>query len=158
MTMKVIEGKISGVNWRFGIAVSRFNNLITDKLLTACLDSLKENGVDMITVTYVPGAFELPIGAQHMAKTGQFDAIICLGCVIRGGTPHFEYICAETTRGIGEVALRHNIPVIFGVLTTDSSEQALERSAKNDKNKGREAALSALEMVNMLDGLGKSAD
>ncbi len=144
-----IEGNFDAADARFAIVVARWNSDITESLLDGALRALARQGVaqEQISVIRVPGAFELPLAASKAAKTGRYDAIICLGCVIRGGTPHFEYVCAECTRGIGEVALRENLPVAFGVLTTDDLQQAQARSADNEENKGEEAALSALEMV-----------
>lgn len=144
-----IEGNFDAGDARFAIVVARWNSEITESLLEGALRALKRQGVtkENMTVVRVPGAFELPLAASKVAKSGDFDAIICLGCVIRGGTPHFEYVCAECTRGIGEVALRQNLPVAFGVLTTDDLQQAKERAADNEENKGEEAALTALEMV-----------
>ncbi len=144
-----IEGNFDAGDARFAIVVARWNSEITESLLEGALRALKRQGVtkENMTVVRVPGAFELPLAASKVAKSGDFDAIICLGCVIRGGTPHFEYVCAECTRGIGEVALRENLPVAFGVLTTDDLQQAKERAADNEENKGEEAALTALEMV-----------
>ncbi len=144
-----IEGDFDAADARFAIVVARWNSDITEALLNGALRALARQGVaqEQISVIRVPGAFELPLAASKAAKTGRYDAIICLGCVIRGGTPHFEYVCAECTRGIGEVALRENLPVAFGVLTTDDLQQAQARSADNEENKGEEAALTALEMV-----------
>lgn len=146
-----VEGDFNPGNARFAIVVSRWNGNITESLLNGALRALARHGVtdEAIQVARVPGAFELPLAAKKIAVLGQVDAIITLGCVIRGGTPHFEYVCGECTRGIGEVALTTGIPVAFGVLTTDNLRQAEERSGDNSENKGEEAALTALEMVSL---------
>ena len=148
---KYIEGGGNADGLRFGIIVSRFNDLITSNLLNGALSALKEQKADEedIEVIRVPGAFEIPQAAKKLCSTRNFDAIICLGAVIKGGTPHFEYISAETSRGINQVGLEFNIPVLFGVLTTNNLEQAVERSKPDSSNKGREAALAAVEMVNL---------
>ncbi len=138
---------INGV--RIAIIAARWNSNITDSLLDGAVRALARHGIaesDM-DVFRVPGAFELPLACQKAARRGIYDAVVALGCVIRGGTPHFEYVCAETTRGIGEVSLREDLPVAFGLLTTDDLEQAEERSGNNSENKGEEAALTALEMI-----------
>lgn len=140
---------INGV--RIAIIAARWNSNITDSLLDGAVRALVRHGIaesDM-DVFRVPGAFELPLACQKAARKGIYDAIVALGCVIRGGTPHFEYVCAETTRGIGEVSLREDLPVAFGLLTTDDLEQAQERSSNNSENKGEEAALTALEMISL---------
>ncbi|MZG30127.1 MAG: 6,7-dimethyl-8-ribityllumazine synthase [Nitrospinae bacterium] len=146
-----IEGDGNAEGLRFGIIVSRFNDLITSNLLNGALSALKEQkaGEEDIEVIRVPGAFEIPQAAKKLCSTRNFDAIICLGAVIKGGTPHFEYISAETSRGINQVGLEFNIPVLFGVLTTNNLEQAVERSKPDSSNKGREAALAAVEMANL---------
>lgn len=148
---KYIEGGGNADGLRFGIIVSRFNDLITSNLLNGALSALKEQKADEedIEVIRVPGAFEIPQAAKKLCSTRNFDAIICLGAVIKGGTPHFEYISAETSRGINQVGLEFNIPVLFGVLTTNNLEQAVERSKPDSSNKGREAALAAVEMANL---------
>lgn len=133
-----------------GVVVARWNTQITDGLLSGAKQELARNNVSNFQVLTVPGAFELPLAAQKMAKTGRFDAIVCLGCVIRGGTPHFEYVCAETARGVGEVALQQNLPVGFGLLTTDDLQQAIDRSSDNEENKGVEAVAAVLEMLVVL--------
>lgn len=147
-----IEGEFHAAGARFAIVVARWNGEITGKLLEGALRALRRQDVaeDDLQVYRVPGAFELPLAARKVAETGRFDAVIALGAVIRGGTPHFEYVCAETTRGIGEVALATGVPVAFGVLTTDDQEQARERAGPGADNKGEEAALTALEMVSLL--------
>lgn len=140
---------INGV--RIAIIAARWNSNITDSLLDGAVRALARHGIaesDM-DVFRVPGAFELPLACQKAARKGIYDAVVALGCVIRGGTPHFEYVCAETTRGIGEVSLREDLPVAFGLLTTDDLEQAEERSGNNSENKGEEAALTALEMISL---------
>jgi 6,7-dimethyl-8-ribityllumazine synthase len=153
MTMpEIIEGKLEAKGFRFGIIVSRFNSFISDRLLEGALDCLSRHGAETteLPVVKVPGAFEIPLVAKKMATSGQFDALICLGAVIRGGTPHFEYVSSEVTKGIALVSLDTGLPVSFGVLTTDSVEQAIERAGTKAGNKGVEAAMSAIEMVNLL--------
>lgn len=137
---------------RIAVITARWNSEVTNGLRDGALRALKRHAVhaDAVEDFAVPGAFELPLAAQRAARSGRFDAVIALGCVIRGDTPHFDYVCAETTRGIGEVSLRENIPVAFGLLTTDNLQQALERAADNRENKGEEAALTVLEMLDVL--------
>ncbi len=149
--VKVISGNLLGAGKNFGLIASRFNDFMTKELVSGCIDTLARHGVEDkdITVTWVPGAFELPLVAQKMAKAKTFDALICLGTVIRGATPHFDYIAAEVAKGIAKVSLDSGLPVIFGIITADSIEQAVERAGSKDGNKGRDAALSALEMVNL---------
>ena len=149
---KMIEGKLAADNYRFGIVVSRFNSFISERLLDGAIDALVRHGADdqQITVMKVPGAFEVPLAAKQMAASGRFDALLCLGAVIRGGTPHFEYVSSEVTKGVAMVSLESGIPVAFGVLTTDTVEQAIERAGTKAGNKGAEAAMSAIEMVNLL--------
>lgn len=149
--MKKYEGKLIGKGLRFGVVVSRFNEVVTNRLLEGALDCLYRHGVEEkdIEVFWVPGSFEIPVTAKRIAKGGKFDAIICLGCLIRGDTPHFDFLSAEVTKGVAQVALEHTIPVAFGVLTSDTLEQALERSGAKQGNKGFQAALSALEMANL---------
>jgi 6,7-dimethyl-8-ribityllumazine synthase len=151
---KVYEGKLLGDNHRFAIIVSRFNEFITNKLLSGCIDALTRHNVDPdnIEVAWVPGAFEMPLAAQKMTTRG-YDAVICLGAVIRGATPHFEYVSAEVTKGIAQVGLSSGIPVIYGVITADTIEQAIERAGTKAGNKGTDAALTAIEMVNLLKQL-----
>ena len=153
---KVVEGKLLAKGQVFGLVASRFNDFMTKELVSGCLDTLIRHGAEDkdITVAWVPGAFEIPLVAQKMAKAKTFDAVICLGTVIRGATPHFDYIASEVAKGIAKVSLDSGIPVIFGVITADSIEQAVERAGSKDGNKGRDAALSAIEMVN-LSGLLK---
>lgn len=148
---KVIEGKLDAQGMKFGIVVSRFNNFVTEKLLDGALDALKNHGGEesKIEIVRVPGAFEIPLFADKMAESGRYDAIICLGAVIRGDTPHFEYIAAEVSRGIGQAIMQHRVPIAFGVLTTNNIEQALERAGTKSANKGFEAALTAIEMATL---------
>ncbi len=152
---KTIEGRLSGEGKRFAIVVGRFNEFITGKLLEGALDCLRRHGTEEpdITVVRTPGSFEVPLVAQKLAGSGQFDAIICLGAVIRGATPHFDYVAAEVSKGIAQVALQSGVPVAFGVLTTDTVEQALERAGTKAGNKGWDAALSALEMADLMTRL-----
>lgn len=153
--MKIIEGKLVSKGYRFALVVSRFNEFISSKLLDGALDCLKRHEVkeEDIQIIWVPGAFEIPLIAQKVALDSQVDAVICLGAVIRGSTPHFEYVSAEVSKGIAHVALKEGKPVIFGILTTDSVEQAIERAGTKSGNKGFAAAASALEMVDLLKEL-----
>ncbi len=148
---KTVEGKIVAKGMRFGIIASRFNDFICGRLIEGALDALVRAGADEkdIQVYKVPGAFELPLAAKKVAKSGRYDAVICLGAVIRGATPHFEYISAETTKGIAMVGLETEVPVAFGVLTTDTIEQAIERAGSKSGNKGWDAAMTAIEMVDL---------
>ena len=151
--MKVIEGNVPAPEAKIAIVISRFNSFINESLLEGAIDSLKRFGQvsdDNITVVRVPGAVELPLITKRVAATKQFDAIIALGTVIRGGTPHFEFVAGECNKGLAQVAMDYDVPVAFGVLTTDTIEQAIERAGTKAGNKGSEAALSALEMVNVL--------
>ncbi|EDM67609.1 6,7-dimethyl-8-ribityllumazine synthase [Moritella marina ATCC 15381] len=151
--MKVIEGNVPAPEAKIAIVISRFNSFINESLLAGAIDSLKRFGQvseDNITIVRVPGAVELPLVTQRVAATKQFDAIIALGTVIRGGTPHFEFVAGECNKGLAQVAMDYDVPVAFGVLTTDTIEQAIERAGTKAGNKGSEAALSALEMVNVL--------
>jgi 6,7-dimethyl-8-ribityllumazine synthase len=145
------EGNLVGTGLKVGIVVGRFNEFITGKLLGGALDALKRHGVDEedIQIAWVPGAFEIPFIAQKMAKSNKYDAIITLGTVIRGSTPHFDYVCNEAAKGIAAISLNTGIPVIFGVLTTDTIEQAIERAGTKAGNKGWDAAVSAIEMANL---------
>jgi 6,7-dimethyl-8-ribityllumazine synthase len=147
----------SGEGLRIGVALARFNEAVTGQLLAGTLEALVRHGVaeDAIDVATVPGAFELPLCAQRMASSGRYDALVCLGAVVRGETPHFEYIATEAARGIADVARRHDVPVVFGVLTTDTIEQALARAGGGRGNKGYDAAVTALEMVQVLRALQK---
>lgn len=148
---KVFEGKLVGQGQRYAVIVSRFNEFITNKLLSGCLDALTRHNVDPdnIDIAWVPGAFEMPLVAQKLSVKG-YDAVICLGAVIRGATPHFEYVSAEVTKGIAHVGLNSGIPVIYGVITADTIEQAIERAGTKAGNKGVDAAVTAIEMVNLL--------
>ena len=150
-----ISGKLSADGAGFAIVVSRFNEFITSKLLSAAVDAIKQHGGDddHITCVHVPGAFELPLIAKKLASSGKYDAVICLGCVIRGQTPHFEYVAGQAARGIAQVALETGVPTTFGVITADTIEQAVERSGTKTGNKGVEAALGAIELVNVLKQL-----
>ncbi|MDA8211162.1 MAG: 6,7-dimethyl-8-ribityllumazine synthase [Clostridia bacterium] len=150
--MKLYEGKLVGKGLRFGIVAGRFNEFITGKLLGGALDSLKRHDVEDkdVEVAWVPGAFEIPLVAQKMAKSGKYDGVICLGAVIRGSTPHFDYVCAEVSKGVAKIGLDTGVPTIFGVLTTDNIEQAIERAGSKAGNKGWEAAAAAIEMANLL--------
>ncbi len=149
--MNIIEGKLNASNFKFGIIVSRFNEFINRKLLDGALDCLLRHGCaeSDIEIVWVPGAFEIPLLAQKMAESKKYHAIICLGTVIRGATPHFDYVSAEVSKGVAQVGLKYSLPVIFGVLTTDSIEQAIERAGTKVGNKGWDAGISAIEMVNL---------
>lgn len=153
--MRTIQGMLTGRGRRFGIVAGRFNSFITEKLLEGAVDGLERHEVDpdAIEVLWVPGSFEIPLAAQRMAATGRYDALICLGAVIRGATPHFDYVAAEVAKGIASVSLQTGVPVIFGVLTTDTIEQAIERAGTKAGNKGFDAAVTAIEMVNVLQEL-----
>ncbi|MFO7819650.1 MAG: 6,7-dimethyl-8-ribityllumazine synthase [Halanaerobacter sp.] len=150
---QVYEGELVGEGLNFGIVIGRFNEFISQKLLTGALDSLKRHGVaeEDVEVAWVPGAFEIPLTAQKMAKSDKYDAVICLGAVIRGDTPHFDYVCAEVSKGVAKVGLDTDLPVMFGVITTDTIEQAIERAGTKAGNKGWEAAVGALEMANLME-------
>ena len=152
---KVIEGSLVAKGKKFGIVASRFNDFMTKELLAGCIDALVRHGVDEkdVAVTWVPGAFEIPMVAQKLARSKAYDAVICLGTVIRGATPHFDYIASEVAKGVAKVSLDTGLPVVFGVITADTIEQAVERSGTKDGNKGRDAALSAIEMANLCDKL-----
>ncbi len=147
----IIEGKLNAKGKKFGIVISRFNELISSQLLSGAKDCLVRHDCkeEDITVAWVPGSYEIPLAAKRMAKSKKYASVICLGAVIRGGTPHFDYIAAEVSKGVAQVGLEANLPVIFGILTTDSIEQALERAGTKSGNKGWDAALSAIEMVNL---------
>ena len=150
--VKTIEGNLIAKGKKFVIAASRFNDFITKQLIDGCLDTLIRHGVDKekIELVYVPGAFEIPLIAQKLARTKGFDAVICLGAVIRGSTPHFDYVASEVSKGVAQVSLDTGIPVIFGVITADTIEQAIERAGTKDGNKGKDAAISAIEMANLV--------
>ena len=151
--MKVITAELNGKGKRFGIIASRFNEFITAKLLDGAVDALVRHGVaeNGIEAIWVPGSFEIPYVAQRMAKSKRYDAVICLGTVIRGATPHFDYIANETAKGIAKISLDTGVPCIFGVITADTLEQAIERSGTKDGNKGRDAAVCAIELANLYD-------
>lgn len=151
MNVRVIEGHLMGQGLKVGITVSRFNEFITSKLVAGALDALKRHGVAEadVEVAWVPGAFEIPFIARRMAQSGRYHAVIALGAVIRGGTPHFDYVAGEVAKGIANIALTSDTPTIFGVLTTDSIEQAIERAGTKAGNKGWDAAVSAIEMANL---------
>ncbi|MGM0629820.1 MAG: 6,7-dimethyl-8-ribityllumazine synthase [Pseudomonadota bacterium] len=154
--MQVIEGGINAAGKKFAIIVSRFNHFMVESLLDGAVQTLKHYGEvanEDITVVRVPGAYEMPVTAKRLASSGKYDAIIAVGAVIRGGTPHFEFVAGECNSGLGRVATEFDLPVAFGVITTDTLEQAIERSGSKAGNKGSEAALSALEMVNVLKQL-----
>ena len=153
--MKTIEGEHAAGGLRFGLVVSRFNEFVTARLLAGAMDVLRKAGVDeeAVVLVRVPGAFEIPLVVRRLARSGRYDAIICLGAVIRGETPHFEYISAEASRGIAQAAWDFDLPVVFGVLTTDNATQALERAGELERNRGADAARTAIEMVNLLKDL-----
>ena len=150
--MKTIEGKLDAKGLKFGIVIARFNEFICGKLLSGCLDGLIRHGADdkNLEVIWSPGAFEIPLLAKKMAASKKYDAVICLGAVIRGATPHFDYVAAEVSKGVAHVGLETGFPVIFGVLTTDNLEQAIERAGTKSGNKGFDAALAAIEMANLM--------
>ncbi len=150
--MNVFEGKLVSKDIKVGIVAARFNEFITSKLLSGALDGLKRHDVqeENIDVAWVPGAFEIPLIASKMAKSKKYDAVICLGAVIRGSTSHYDYVCNEVSKGIAQIALTNDIPVLFGVLTTENIEQAIERAGTKAGNKGFDSAVSAIEMVNLM--------
>jgi 6,7-dimethyl-8-ribityllumazine synthase len=150
-----LHGQLAVDGQRFAIVISRFNEFITSKLLAGALDALKRHGCreDDVTCAYVPGSFELPFVAKKLAESGSYDAVICLGCVIRGQTPHFEYIANEVAKGVAQTALSTGVPVAFGVITADTLEQAVERAGSKSGNKGADAALSAIELVSLVGQL-----
>ncbi len=150
--MKVIQGDFLGKDLKIGIVAGRFNEFITGKLISGAEDSLKRHGIldENISLVWVPGAYEIPFIAKKMAKSGKYDAIIALGAVIKGSTPHFDYVCSEVSKGVASVGLEVEIPVIFGVLTTNSIEEAIERAGTKAGNKGFDAGMTAIEMVNLL--------
>jgi 6,7-dimethyl-8-ribityllumazine synthase len=149
--MKVYQGDLDAKGLKFGVVVSRFNEFISKMLLEGCIDTLKRHNVqeDSISVVYVPGSFEIPYLAKRLAESETYDAIICLGAIIRGDTPHFNYIASEVAKGIAQISLKTETPVIFGVITADTLEQAVERAGTKSGNRGRDAALSAIEMANL---------
>ncbi len=152
---KIVEGQLAAEGLRFVIIVSRFNDFICSRLMEGAVDALKRHGAseEQISLVKVPGSFEIPIMAKKLAESGQYDAVICVGAVIRGATPHFDYVAAEVSKGIAQVALNSMVPVTFGVLTTDNLEQAIERAGSKSGNKGYEAAVAAIEMANLLKEL-----
>lgn len=154
-TIKTLEGNLVAEGLKFGIITARFNEFINNKLLEGALDALKRHGAaeENIEIAWVPGAFEIPLIAQKMAMSKKYDAVICLGTVIRGSTSHYDYVCAEVSKGVAHVGLASGIPTIFGVLTTDTIEQAIERAGTKAGNKGFDAAVSAIEMANLIKGL-----
>ena len=153
--MNIYEGNLIAGQMRIGIVVARFNEFITSKLLSGALDALKRHNLpeDAIDVAWVPGAFEIPLVASKMASSQKYDAVLCLGAVIRGNTTHYDYVCNEVSKGIAQVSLQNQIPVLFGVVTTETIEQAIERAGTKAGNKGYDAAMSAVEMVNLLRNL-----
>ena len=153
---KFIEGQLQGTGRKIGIVIARFNSFIGERLLEGAMDSLVRSGVnsDDITVARVPGAFEIPLVAQKMAKSGKYEAVIVLGAVIRGATPHFDYVAGEVAKGTAQVMLDTGVPVLFGVLTTETIEQAIERAGTKAGNKGSDVAIAALEMINLLENVG----
>ncbi len=154
---RTLEGALQAKGYKFGIVVSRFNAFITDKLLEGALDCLERNGADMDTVTIakVPGAFEIPLACLKMAQSGKLDAVIALGAVIRGATPHFNYISSEVAKGIASASLQTGVPITFGIITSDTIEQAIERAGAKAGNKGWDAAHSAIEMVNLFETMAQ---
>ncbi len=154
--IKVIEGQLTISNSRVALLVARFNSFVVESLLEGAIDTLKRHGAKDrdLTIIRVPGAYEMPIAAQRLAASKKYDAIVALGAVIRGGTPHFEYVAGECTKGLSTVSLQHDIPIAFGVLTVDSIEQAIERAGTKAGNKGGEAAMSMIEMINLLREVG----
>ena len=154
--MKVYEGKLVSKDVKIGIVAARFNEFITSKLLGGAVDALNRHEIpeENIEVAWVPGAFEIPLIASKMAKSGRYDAVICLGAVIRGSTSHYDYVCSEVSKGIASVSLASDVPVMFGVLTTDTIEQAIERAGTKAGNKGFDCAVGAIEMVNLIRELG----
>lgn len=153
--MNIYEGNINGKNFKFAIVAARFNEFITNKLLDGALDALKrhETSDKNISVAWVPGAFEIPIVAKKLASTGNFDAIICLGAVIRGATTHYDYVCNEVSKGVAQVGLQSGVPTIFGIVTAENLQQAIERAGTKSGNKGFDAAISAMEMANLMKEL-----
>ncbi len=148
----IIQGDFAGKSRKFGIVISRFNEFISGKLLEGALDGLKRHGVaeEDITIAWTPGAFEIPLIARKLAESKKFDAVIALGCVIRGATPHFDYVAGEAAKGVGQASMQTGVPIIFGVLTTDTIEQAVERAGTKSGNKGFDSAMAAIEMANLL--------
>ena len=155
MAIKKFEGKLDASGAKVGIVVSRFNNFLTDKLLEGAIDCIVRHGGadENIAVAYVPGSFEIPYAAAKMAKSGKYDAVVCLGALVRGDTPHFDFIAAEATKGVAKIALDTDLPVIYGIITTDTLEQAIERSGTKAGNKGWQAAEAAIEMISLYRAL-----
>ena len=153
--MRLVDGKLTGAGLKFALVVSRFNSFITERLLEGALDCLRRQGVadDDLMVVRVPGAWEIPVAAQRLAQSKAHDAVVCLGAVIRGSTPHFDYVAAEVSKGIAQITLDTGVPISFGILTTDTLEQAIERAGSKAGNKGFAAAAAAIEMVNLLKEL-----
>jgi 6,7-dimethyl-8-ribityllumazine synthase len=154
--MNIIEGKLSAEGLKFGIVVGRFNSFITERLLEGAIDCIIRHGgsKENIDIVKVPGSFEIPLTAKKLAKSGKYDAVICLGAVIRGSTPHFDYVANEVTKGIAQVSLETEVPISYGILTTDTIEQAVERAGTKMGNKGFDAAMVAIEMANVLKSIG----
>lgn len=153
--MKTLEGNVIGEGLKIGIVAARFNEFIVSKLISGAEDALIRHGVEGedIEIAYVPGAFEIPMVAQKMAQSGKYDAVLCLGAVIRGSTSHYDYVCAEVSKGVATVSLHTGVPTLFGVLTTDNIEQAIERAGTKAGNKGYDTACSAIEMVNLMKAI-----
>ena len=154
--MRKLEGNVIGSEMRLGIVAARFNEFIVSKLVAGAEDALVRHGVDTdnVDIAWVPGAFEIPLIAQKMAGSGKYDAVICLGAVIKGATSHYDYVCAEVSKGVAQAGLSTGVPVIFGVLTTDNIEQAIERAGTKAGNKGYDVACTAIEMVNLMNNIG----
>ena len=153
--MRKLEGKVVGSQMKMGIVAARFNEFIVSKLVSGAEDALVRHGVDTddVDIAWVPGAFEIPLIAQKMAKSGKYDAVICLGAVIKGSTSHYDYVCAEVSKGVAQAGLNTGVPVIFGVLTTDNIEQAIERAGTKAGNRGYDVACTAIEMVNLMKNM-----
>ena len=153
--MKTIEGMLSAKGLKLAIVVSRFNEIFTTKLLGGAVDAIRRTGgnTDEVTLVWVPGAYEIPLAAQKLAESGKFDAVIALGAVIRGSTPHFEYVCAEAAKGVAQASLKTGVPIAFGILTTENIQQTVERAGSKAGNKGFDAAMSAIEMANLFKKL-----
>ena len=156
MAVKRLEGKLDATGLKLGLVVSRFNNFITDKMIEGALDCLNRHGAnpDEQAVAYVPGALEIPAAARRMAESGKYDAVICVGAVIRGHTPHFDYVAGESAKGVAKLCTESKVPVIYGIVTTDTLEQAIERAGTKSGNKGWDAALAAIEMVSLYRAMG----
>lgn len=153
MTIKTFEGNLIGKNITVGIVAARFNEIISNKLVLGAIDSLKRHGLDEenIKIAWVPGAFEIPLIAQKMAESGKYDGVVCLGAVIRGATTHYDYVCSEVSKGVSQVSLKTGIPVMFGVVTTENIEQAIERAGSKAGNKGFDCATGVIEMINLIN-------